>query len=104
MDGALVYMRGSKALEAEISNLRARTSDDPFITDLRSREEALTFYNNLEVKDSVFEVYRQDGGVEAPDRPVKPNKLLIIALGIIGGLFIGVVIAVMRGLTTRSKA
>jgi len=104
MDGALVYMRGSKALEAEIANLRSRTSDDPFITDLRSREEALTFYSNLEIKDSVFEVYRQDGGVEAPDRPIKPNKLLIIALGVIGGLFIGVVIAVMRGLTTRSKA
>ncbi|PKI25883.1 LPS O-antigen chain length determinant protein WzzB [Pseudomonas monteilii] len=96
MEGSLTYMRGSKALEAEIENLRNRTSDDPFIAKLRQRQEAMAFYRMLQVDPAVVQVYRQDGAIESPDRPVKPKKFIIVVLGVIFGLGLGTVIGLVR--------
>lgn len=98
MGGALTYMRGSKALEAEIDNLRKRASDDPFVSNLRERQEAMGFYRGMEVSEGVVQVYRQDGAIESPDRPIKPRKPLIIGLGFVIGVTLGVVLALLRGL------
>lgn len=92
MEGSLTYMRGSKALEAEIENLRTRTSDDPFVNNLRQRQEALAFYRSLQVDGGVVQVYRQDGTIESPDQPIKPKKAIIIILGIISGLILGLIV------------
>ncbi|MHC6224571.1 LPS O-antigen chain length determinant protein WzzB [Pseudomonas sp. X10] len=96
MEGSLTYMRGSKALEAEIENLSSRTSDDPFIKDLRQRQESLNFYRSLQVDSGVIDVYRQDGAVELPDKPVKPRKLMVVLLGVIAGSLLGVMLALCR--------
>lgn len=96
MDHSLMYMRGSKALEAEIDNLQARQSDDPFIGNLRQKQESLAFYRTLEVDPASIKVYRQDGIVEVPDRPVKPRKILIVALGLVLGFGLGIFLAVLR--------
>ncbi|WP_406821257.1 LPS O-antigen chain length determinant protein WzzB [Pseudomonas sp. KnCO4] len=96
MDGSLTYMRGSKALEAEIENLRNRASDDPFIAKLRQRQEAMAFYRALQVDPAVVQVYGQDGAIESPDRPVKPKKLIIVVLGAILGLVLGTVVGFVR--------
>lgn len=96
MDGSLTYMRGSKALRAEIENLRNRTSDDPFIPKLRQREEAVAFYRSLEIEPDVIEVYRQDGAIELPDKPVKPRKMIIVVMGAFAGVALGVLIGLMR--------
>lgn len=96
MDGALTYMRGSKALRAEIENLRNRTSDDPFIPKLRQREEAVAFYRSLEIEPDVIEVYRQDGAIELPDKPVKPRKMIIVVMGAFAGVALGILIGLMR--------
>lgn len=96
MDQSLMYMRGSKALEAEIDNLQARQSDDPFIGNLRQKQESLAFYRTLEVDPESIKVYRQDGIVEVPDRPIKPRKVLIMALGLVLGFSLGIFLAVLR--------
>lgn len=93
MNGTLTYMRGSKALLAEVENLRNRTSDDPFIDGLRENQELMNFYRSLQIDSAVVQVYRQDGALESPDRPVKPNRLMIMALGSILGLALGVGLA-----------
>ncbi|MNJ37821.1 Chain length determinant protein [compost metagenome] len=98
MEGSLIYMRGSKALRAEIENLRGRSSDDPFIANLRQREEAMTFYRSLQIDPVVIEVYRQDGAIESPDKPVKPKKFMIVVLGGVAGLALGVLCALLRHL------
>lgn len=89
MEGALTYMRGSNALEAEVENLKSRKSDDPFVANLRQRQEALGFYKTLKIDPAVIEVYTQDGAIQVPDRPVKPNKRLIVFLGGLLGLSLG---------------
>lgn len=105
MEGPLTYMRGSKAIEAEIENLRKRSSDDPFIAKLRQDQEMLAFYQALEVDPAVIEVYRQDGAIEIPDRPVKPRKFVIAVMGFVAGLMLGVILAIARQvLAGRSAA
>lgn len=96
MEGSLVYMRGSRAIEAELKNLRARTSDDPFVEHLRRDQETLAFYEGLEVDPSVFDVYRQDGGLYVPDKPVQPQKAIIVVLSAFLGALLGVLIALYR--------
>jgi chain length determinant protein (polysaccharide antigen chain regulator) len=96
MDGQLTYMRGTKALSAEIKNLQDRTSDDPFIKDLRVLQIRQSFYNGLQITPETVSVYRQDGPVEVPDQPIKPKKVMIAATGVIGGGVLGVLIALAR--------
>lgn len=103
MDGALIYMRGSKALEAEIDNLRHRSSDDPFVDRLRQREEELAFYRSLKVDPGVVQAYRQDGAIESPDKPIKPIKMIIITFGLILGLLLGIFVAIVRNFVESKK-
>ncbi|MDB6047258.1 MAG: hypothetical protein JWR17_4 [Pseudomonas sp.] len=103
MNGELTYMRGTKALEAEIRNLDERKSNDPFIVSLRSLQIKQSFYKNMQVNPNAVSVYRVDGSVEQPDRPIKPKKLLIVAVGMILGGGLGLLIALFRHLILVRK-
>ncbi|MCG8295037.1 MULTISPECIES: LPS O-antigen chain length determinant protein WzzB [Pseudomonas] len=98
MKDSLTYMRGSKALLAEIENLRDRVSDDPFVPGLRQRQQFLDFYRSVHVDTDRVRVYRQDGPVESPDRAVKPRKGVIVAFGVVAGIALGVMLALLRNL------
>lgn len=99
--GALSYMRGSLALEAEIENLQKRNSDDPFIKGLRQDEADFAFYRGLNIEPAVVTVYRQDGVVEMSDGPVWPNKPLIIMMGALLGGVVGILVVLVQGLVRR---
>ncbi|MFR0716570.1 LPS O-antigen chain length determinant protein WzzB [Enterobacterales bacterium BD_CKDN230030183-1A_HGKHYDSX7] len=101
MEGSLTYMRGSKALEAEIENLRTRTSDDPFVANLRQRQEALAFYRTLQIDSGVIQVYRQDGALESPDKPIKPKKVLVVVVGAVVGTLLGLMFAFLLYLKSQ---
>ncbi|WJD71545.1 Wzz/FepE/Etk N-terminal domain-containing protein [Pseudomonas asiatica] len=103
MNGALTYMRGSKALEAEIKNLESRESDDPFIRNLRSKQQKISFYRNLRIDPSVVSVYQQDGAVEQPDKPIQPKKALIVGLSAVLGLGLGGALAIGRITLQRQR-
>jgi chain length determinant protein (polysaccharide antigen chain regulator) len=103
MDGQLTYMRGSKALKAEIQNLETRKSDDPFIGKLRALQIKQSFYTDLQVSPDTVSVYRQDGPIEQPDRPIKPKKGLIILLGLALGGMLGFMIALVRHFVLTRK-
>ncbi|MCO7506519.1 MULTISPECIES: LPS O-antigen chain length determinant protein WzzB [unclassified Pseudomonas] len=98
MEGPLTFMRGSNALEAEISNLQARKSDDPFIRGIRKQQTALAFYRAFSIDPEAVAVYRQDGVVELPDTPIKPDKSRVVMLGAVFGLILGVGLALLRNL------
>ncbi|QXH55427.1 LPS O-antigen chain length determinant protein WzzB [Pseudomonas maumuensis] len=103
MGGALTYMRGSKALEAEIANLDSRSSDDPYIPTLRERQEKLNFLRNLKIDPALVAMYQQDGAVFQPDKPAKPKKAIIMALAALAGLAMGVCVAIGRALSLRRR-
>lgn len=106
MNGSLVYMRGAKALRAEIDNLKVRTSDDPFIPNLRALQARAEYLNAIQIDPATVRVYIGDGAVEAPERPVKPQKVLIVCLALILGAVIGVLIASIQhlGRMRRSRS
>lgn len=89
MAGSFTYLHGSKALAAEIENLQSRQSDAPFITDIRKQQAALSFYRSLNIDPAIVSTYRQDGVIESPDQPFKPNKPSIVLFGLILGFILG---------------
>lgn len=103
MDGQLIYMRGTKALEAEIKNLEARVSDDPFIGRLRDLQAKYSFFKELQARTQDVAVYRVDGAVELPDTPVKPKKVVITLLGLLCGLVLGGMAAVAYQIFVRRE-
>lgn len=96
MEGALSYMRGSDALESEIANLESRTSDDPFIKGLRTKQQALDLYRNLRVAPEVISVYQQDGFVEQPETPIRPKKLMVLVLTVLAAVVLGLFAGLVR--------
>lgn len=103
MGGALTYMRGAKALEAEIANLESRPSNDPYIPGLRENQERLNFLRNLKIDPSLVAMYQQDGAVSQPDRPVKPRRGLIMVLAVLAGVALGISVAIGRDLWLRRR-
>lgn len=103
MNGSLTYMRGAKALEAEIANLESRSSDDPFIPSLRVKQEKLNFLRNLKIDPSLVAMYQQDGAVAQPDKPIKPRKAVIMLLSVFAGVGLGVLVAIGRDLWVRRR-
>ena len=103
MDGALIYMRGSKALEAEIANLESRSSDDPYVPDLRAKQEKLNFLRNLKIDPSLVAMYQQDGAVTPPDKPLKPRKAIIMVSALFAGIALGACVALVRDRWSRRK-
>lgn len=93
MEGNLTYMRGAKALKAEIAALTRRSSDDPFAPELRSLQERHALYASLRIQPERVAVYRIDGTIEIPDQAIKPNKPIILLLGAVLGLICGLILA-----------
>ena len=104
MEGNLTYMRGAKALEAEINALKQRKSDDPFVPKLRSLQEQHALYESLTIQPKRVGVYRLDGAVETPDQPIKPKKISILVLGALLGMILGVFTALISVLIVSWKS
>lgn len=103
IDGSLTYMRGAKAIEAEMKVLEARQSDDPFIPELRSLQEQLSFLTTIDMQPENVSVFSLDSAAEVPETPIKPKKALIVALGLMLGGMLGVFIALVRVMMRRDK-
>lgn len=96
VDSPALYMRGSEALQAEIEGLESRESDNPFIQNLRVLQVKYSFLKNLKIDPCSVAVFRQDGLVDDPDSPIKPNKLSILMLGAGLGIFLAVLVVFCR--------
>lgn len=103
IDGSLTYMRGAKAIEAEMSVLEARHSDDPFIPELRTLQEQLSFLKTIDVMPDNVSVFTLDSAAEVPETPIKPKKAMILALGLVLSGMLGVFIALIRSLVGRNR-
>lgn len=103
-DGSPLYLRGAKALRAELNVLENRSSDDPFIPELRSLQERLEFLKGVDVSPDNVAVFTLDSPALVPDTPIKPKKVLILALGIILGGMFGVFVALVRHMLRSRNA
>jgi len=90
------YMRGPKALKAEVEVLMNRKSDDPFIKGIRNLQEKIALLQNTSIDANDIKVARIDLSAETPLKPIKPKKTLIVAVAMVLGLMLGVFIALIR--------
>lgn len=95
-DDNTLYLRGSKALQSELNQLKSRVKNDAFITELPDLLKNQALLNSINVKPERFSVARIDRAAVAPAEPIKPKKALTLALGIILGGFLGIFIALIR--------
>lgn len=102
-DGSTAYMRGSKALQAEINALQERDSDDAFIDRLRDLQMRKEIYDRLDVKPDEVSVFRFDGPTQEPSSPIKPRKLLMILAGILVGIIGGTVLALASSIVEQYR-
>ncbi|GLZ23973.1 O-antigen chain length regulator [Stutzerimonas stutzeri] len=101
LQGDLLYMRGSRALNAEMETLQARSSNEPFISELRALEEELSVFDEVRLNEADFSVFRFDGAVKALPDAVSPKRGMILALGLVLGGMLGIFIALLRSLWSR---
>jgi chain length determinant protein (polysaccharide antigen chain regulator) len=98
-----LYMLGSKAIKAEIKALESREliakglprGEDNFIKNLPALLLEIDSLKTLEVDFSKIHLARIDEVAVVPVKPIKPRKLLVIALALVAGLFIGLFMALI---------
>lgn len=93
IDGSQLYARGAKSLAAELSVLRVRQSDDPFIQGLRESESRLRTLKAINLDPKTFKVFRADGEITAPLKPEAPKKIFVLILAAVIGAIGGVMLA-----------
>ena len=103
IDNDLIYTRGAKTLRAQLDVLQKRTSDEPFIAGFRELNTQLELLKAYTLDDSNVSVVQIDEAAEVPSAPIKPNKKLIVAIGIVLGGMLGVFAALIRSMIRKRK-
>lgn len=102
--GATLYMRGAAALQTELDQLKARTSDDPYIKQLPQLLYAQGLIEKIDLDPKNLTAATIDQPALVPLDPVKPKKALALALGLVLGLALGVMAALVRQAWRRPRA
>ncbi|MDM7857445.1 LPS O-antigen chain length determinant protein WzzB [Thiopseudomonas acetoxidans] len=103
IDNDLIYTRGAKTLRAQLDVLQKRTSDEPFIAGFRELNTQLELLRAYKLDDTNVSVVTIDEAAEVPATPIKPNKKLIVAIGIVLGGMLGVFAALIRSAIRKRK-
>jgi chain length determinant protein (polysaccharide antigen chain regulator) len=106
-----LYMLGSKAIKAEIKALESREEiakdlargEDHFIAGLPKLLVEIESLQTLEIDFSKISLARIDEVAVVPVNPIKPRKLLIMTLALVGGLFAGLFMALMVAALGKHK-
>ena len=94
--GTTLYMRGARALQAELELLKARTSDDPYIDQLPNLQYARKLLKKVSLEPQELAVVTLDRPALRPWQPIKPKKRLVVAVGLVLGLMLGMGAALVR--------
>ncbi len=86
------YLRGTKVLTAELESLQNRTSDDPYISGLRDKQQKLEKLEAIKFTETQFSPFILDGSIQAAEK-IKPKSGLILVSGLVLGIFFGLFMA-----------
>lgn len=98
------YMKGVKALKAELYAVTNRKNNDPFIPELQQllvQEEYLEGILKLSFED--VHAARIDQVAFPPEEPVQPKKILIICVGMAFGLLLSMFIILIKVVISKSR-
>lgn len=82
-------------INRQIEALKARANNDPFIEALRDKESELAILEAFKIDPTQVSVATLDQAAFPPEKREKPKRSLIVALGAVGGLFLGIIAAFM---------
>ena len=85
-----LYFRGSRVLRAEVEFLRNRTSDDPYIPELGTLLEQLTWLEKIKIEEEGITLVRMFEPSYPPNSPLRPRPTIILSIGILLGALLGV--------------
>jgi len=97
------YMRGAKVIESEIEILKSRKSDDAFIPELRDLEEEHSYLTSIKLDKEKIQVAIIDQQAYIPEEPIKPKKILVLAISIALGGLLGIMLALVRSVIKSRK-
>lgn len=106
-----LYMLGSKAINAEVQALETRDTmakdlprgEDHFIKGLPKILLEIDSLKTLKIDLDKIKLARVDEVALVPVGPIKPRKLLILALAIVAGLFVGLFMALIVAAYKKHK-
>ena len=90
-----LYMRGTEALETQITVLESRKSDEPFIAEFRDLEERRVFLEGISIQANSLSAVTVDESARVPYRAERPRKVLILIVGLLFGLIGGLILAIV---------
>jgi len=102
-----LYLRGTKALEAEIVVLESRKSEEPFIARLRDIQEKKNFLKSIQIDLDQLSAVTIDTSARVPYRVERPRKklifLLAVVVGLVGGIFLVFMAEFLSSVRTNSN-
>ncbi len=98
-----LYMRGTKALEAEIAVLESRKSDEPFIAGLRDLQEKKAFLESLSISGDNLSAVTVDTTARIPYSYENPGEKLVFILAAIFGLMIGIFLVFVAEFWSKAR-
>lgn len=101
--GDLLYLRGTKALRAELQLLVQQHNDDAYIAELPGLRTKKALLDSIDLNPRSLSVATIDREAIVPAFPVKPKKALILALGLIAGGMLGSFAVLVRYLLRRTQ-
>lgn len=104
LDESLLYMRGSKVLQAEIKMLKKRVDNDAFIQGIRPIQAKINYLNSINFNEQLINIVKIDQLATPSTQPIKPKKPLIVALSLMLGLMFGILIALIQAKYDESRA
>lgn len=96
IDGNLTYMRGSKAIRAELELLEARENEDPYISELRALQQQIDLMGLVDPAPDGAALFTLDSAADVPNGPIKPRKKIIVFMGAVFGALLGGAIGLVR--------
>ena len=91
-----LYMRGTKALMAEIKIREKRVNYDPYITDLNILQKKNLLLKSIHIDNEKIEVIKIEDEAKTPTTPIKPKKLFIVVLAFLLGLVTSITIFTIK--------
>ncbi|WP_460056612.1 Wzz/FepE/Etk N-terminal domain-containing protein [Pseudomonas sp. S2_D06] len=88
----------------QIERLKSRKNDDLFLNTLVDMRAEKTRLEHINRDLSELVLVKVDQQAIKPNQPIKPNKLLILILGIFGGGVLGIFVALIRGIVLNRSA
>lgn len=100
-----LYMLGIKALSAEIKQLSERKSEveDGYIEGVPELLWKINEVENMKINWDQLQYIQIDQPAVAPQQPIKPKKLLVIALAMVAGGMMGTLLALIAAASHRRK-